>query len=166
MKRTGLKILAMMFALLLLVGLCACNGSEADDGEAYYITYEGTDICPGKDAKGLLDALGTPLHEQNNGNCGGQGVQMWYSYASFDLYILESADGKATVDQISLKDDSIKTPEGITIGSTRAEVTDVYGDPSETTSKTLIYRKGKQELTFKLDGDYVVAIDLMHDTQG
>lgn len=165
MKRTGMKLLTMVLALLLLVGLCACNDGDKDDGkEAYYITYKGTKICPGEDAKGLLDALGKPLSEKSNGNCGGQGEQMKYSYTSFDLYLLETTDGTVTVDQISLKDDAIETPEGICIGSEKSRVTDVYGDPSEITAKTLIYRKGKQELIFKLDGDTVVAIDLIHNT--
>ena len=166
MKHVGMRVLAIMAALLLLFALCACNAEEqSGDGGAYYVTYKDTKICPGEDAKGLLDAIGAPLSEKSNGNCGGQGEQMKYSYSSFDLYLLETVDGKVTVDQISLKDDLISTPEGISIGSSKSEVLDAYGDPSETTAKTLIYRKGKQVLTFKLDGDSVSAIDLMHVTQ-
>ena len=167
MKRhTIIKLTALLAALLLSLGLCACAKDEPKDtGDAYYISYEGTKICPGKDADGLLERLGEPRSEKNNGNCGGQGVQMKYSYSSFDLYLLESTDGTVTVDQISVKDDLIETPEGICIGEDADAVKKTYGDPSKETAKTLVYRKGAQELIFKVEGGKVVAIDLIHVTQ-
>ncbi len=166
MRKIFMRTFVLAMALFLTLGLCACTQEEPkDESGEYYITYEGTKICPGADGDGLLEKLGEPNSEKNNGNCGGQGVQMKYSYPSFDLYLLESADGDVTVDQISIKDDLIETPEGICIGSDEADVRDAYGEPDQVTAKTMIYRDGKQELTFKLEDGKVSAIDLMHVTQ-
>ncbi len=165
MKRIGTKLLIISLVLCLLAALCGCSGGNEDGGDAYYISYKGEKICPGAEAGDLLDALGKPKSEKNNGNCGGQGVQMKYSYDSFDLYLLESADGKVTVDQISLKDDLVETPKGIAIGSSKDDVTDAYGEPATTGKSTLVYKKGAQELVFKLNGDSVSAIDIIHVTQ-
>ena len=165
MKTMGTKWLMIFLALCLLATLCACSAEGDDADDAYYISYKGAKICPGAEAGNLLETLGEPNTEKNNGNCGGQGVQMKYSYDSFDLYLLESTDGKVTVDQISLKDDLVETPKGIAIGSAKGDVLDTYGEPTTTTGKTLIYQKGKQELVFKLNGDAVSAIDIIHVTQ-
>lgn len=161
----GRRALAVLLLLAAFVGLVGCRAEEPQTkNEGYYIMYQGVKIQPGSDATGLVEQLGTPVSEKNNGNCGGQGVQMKYTYSSFDLYLLETADGKVTVDQISLKDDLLETPKGICIGSDEADVKEAYGTPTETTSKTLIYRNDRQELIFQLEGGRVVGIDLIHPT--
>ena len=160
----GKRILSMTFVVVLLLALCACGGGSDED--AYYISFKEATICPGEAAGDLLDALGEPNFKKNNGNCGGQGVQMKYSYDSFDLYLLEANDGKVTVDEISLKDDLIETPKGIAIGSKKDAVLKAYGEPTKATDKTLVYEKGKQELFFELNDDSaVVAITIRHVTQ-
>ncbi len=158
---------ALLLAVLMLaVGLCACAEQKTSDGEeSYYISYNGTKIRPGADGEGLIDELGEPKSEKNNGNCGGQGVQMKYVYSSFDLYMLESKDGDLTVDQISLKDDLLETPEGICIGSSEEDVTNAYGKPDKTTSETVIYYSGRQELIFGIDDGLVDSIDIIYRTE-
>ena len=166
MKRNGwIRAISLATALLMTALLCACAGGKDQGADAYYIEYEGTKISPGEDAEGLLDDLGEPNSAKNNGNCGGQGVQMRYGYGSFDLYLLEGVDGDVTVDQISIKDDLIETPEGICIGSPAEDVKKAYGEPTKETAKTLVYGKEKQELIFKIEGGKVIAIDLVHVTQ-
>ena len=167
MKNLVIQICTLSLAIFLLLSLCSCaGGKESDNGEAYYISCNGVRICPGEEAGDLLEKLGEPDFAADYGNCGGQGVQKMYSYDSFEVYLLETADGKITVDQISLCDDLMETPRGICIGDDREEVIEQYGEPTESTISTMIYQKGAQELVFKLDEtDTVIGIDIIHVTR-
>ena len=164
MKFTAKKLLAFLLSMILLVALCACEGGS-DEGESYYVSHKGAKICPGEAAGDLLDQLGAPKSEKENGNCGGQGVQMRYTYDSFYLYLLESTDGKVTVDAIEFRDDLIETAEGLGIGSSKDEVLKAYGDPTEEKGQTLTYKNGKQHLVINLKNDAVSALSLKHVTQ-
>ncbi len=163
MKHT-IRLLALAMALLLTLTALAACAEDTDGGDAYYISYNDVKIQPGANAKGLLDKLGEPDYEKNNGNCGGQGVQMKYSYTSFDLYLLEATDGTLTVDQITLKDDLMETPEGIAIGDAKTDVEQAYGTPDETNAYNIVYRSGRQELIFGMEDGRVESIDIIYRT--
>ena len=59
---------------------------------------------------------------------------------------------------IELKDDTVETPEGIFIGSTKDDVISAYGEDAEDSGSALIYTKGESQLNFLLDGDVVCNI--------
>ena len=56
-------------------------------------------------------------------------------------------------------DDSVTTPEGIMLGSTRDEVIAAYGSSFTEENGNTIYTKGKTELRFRFSENGVTAIE-------
>ena len=120
------------FLCVLLAGLCVCtlfscakNQTEDTEntdtatskGVSYYFEYNGTKVELGENVDGVIEALGAYKDKKEIGDCGGLGAQVKYSYASFDVYVLESKTDGNIVDQITFRDDIVSTNEGVCIGS-------------------------------------------------
>jgi len=169
MKRF-VKYICIALALLCVLSLAACNGDEAKEteggsensaGVSFYMTYNNVKIELGADADKVIDALGEPQKKTENGNCGGLGTQYKYSYPSIDIYVLESTDGNAVIDQITFRDDLVSTSEGVSIGSTLAEAKKALGEPTSSTSSALLYTKGQYNLKLGIDGDLITEINYL-----
>ena len=174
------KILAIFLCLLMMLTLVACssakdNGKGDDDSKAtttkatesasvkYYIEFTGVKIELGADAASALAALGTPKATAEVGNCGGQGPLTKYTYASLELYVLTSGTS-STIDQITLLDDSIATPEGIRIGTAQADVKTKCKTPTKSSDASYTYTSGNKNLKFNFRDGAVVGIDYMRTT--
>ena len=174
------KILAIFLCLLMMLTLAACNsakdnGKGDDDSKAtttkatdstsvkYYIEFTGVKIELGADAEAALAALGTPKATAEVGNCGGQGTLTKYTYASLELYVLTSGNS-STIDQITLLDDSIATPEGIRIGTAQADVKTKCKNPTKSSDASYTYTSGNKNLKFNFRDGAVVGIDYMRTT--
>ena len=170
------RFFALLLCVLMAFCLVACEGDEGNvDNEGnsknpasidFYISYNGTKIELGADAKPVITALGEPVSKTEAGNCGGQGSLTKYVYASLELYVLTSSDGEV-IDQITLLDDSSATAEGVTIGSTKDEVVEACGKSYTKLSDTgITYTSGSKNLIFKLRDGSVVGIDYRMSTNG
>ena len=169
------RIAILLLCLLMLIPLASCDkkeetqNEEKDGGEvaaiAFSITANGTKIELGKDATPILTALGAPQAESSVGSCGGkEGTWTRYTYAGFYLLVLENGNSK-TVDQIELKDDSIMTPKGVGIGSTKDAVLKAYGngyDKSQSSDTALVYRQGTKQLEFYFDNGVASAVNFVN----
>lgn len=62
-------------------------------------------------------------------------------------------------------DDTVSTDEGISIGSTKDEVTEAYGEPSSKSATEMVYEKGDTELKVGLDGDSVSTLEITAVTE-
>lgn len=167
------RFFALLLCLLMVFCVAACdkdggnkdNGSNDNDGTkpkaavSFYVEHNSVKIELGGDAKAVITALGTPKSTSPMGNCGGQGTLTKYTYASIEIYVLTSG-AKETVDQITLLDDSTKTPENITIGSTKDEVIKACGNAYSKVSDTgITYTSGDKNLMIQLRDGVVVGID-------
>lgn len=164
------KILALILSLfMILVAFSACNegDGETDKGKndggknegkeiAFYVNYKSAKIELSADASAVLNSLGTPKSSEPQVDCSGKGSLTKYVYESVTVYVLD--DGKTkTVDHITILDDSVKTPEGVTIGSERSAVNSAYGEKSGETSVT--YSSGKKHLIIGFRDGSVSSID-------
>ena len=127
------RILALVLALLLIFALAACSdssdeGKDENEGNAknYYVTYNGQKIEIGADAKALIPTLGEYTSEDGEA-CGTDEKDVIYTLSGISIETHVSGD-KETVRQVKFLDDSNKTPEGITIGSSRDDVVKAYGN--------------------------------------
>ncbi len=167
------RFFALLLCLLVAFCVAACNkdkgdtdkDSDNDDGGAsskssvsFYVNCNSVKVELGGDAKAVISALGTPKSTSPMGNCGGQGTLTKYSYASIEVYVLTVGD-KETVDQITLLDDSIKTPENITIGSTKDDVIKACGNATKLSDTNITYTSGNKNLMIQLRDGAVVGID-------
>ena len=162
-----MKHLKHVLLLTLVLCLClplvaACGGGDA---KTYSFRYGSATLTPGTPAKDALTALGEPLSFSESGSCGGIpgteiGVEVamqWNDgYTGFTVYTVPGTEGD-TVNTIALTDDSVKTPEGLSIGSTRQDVTDALGI-GEQSGDTLVYVGGSTRLTFSLRDGKVTGI--------
>lgn len=148
--------------LLLTLALClclplfaACGGGS--DTKTYSFRSGSATLTPGTLAKDALAALGAPLSFSESGSCGGiPGTDKVYRYTGFTVYTVPGTEGD-TVSEVVLTDDSVKTPEGLSIGSTRQAVTDALGI-GEQSGDTLVYTGGGTRLTFSLRDGKVTGI--------
>ena len=179
------KILAIFLCLLMMLTFVACNSDDGyqDDGGddtpkaktttaaastatstvKYYVNVGNVKVELGADAEAVISALGTPKATAEVGNCGGQGTLTKYTYASIEVYVLTSGSSK-TIDQITLLDDTVSTPEGIKIGSAQNDVKTKCKTPTKSSDSSYTYTSGNKNLKFNFRDGAVVGIDYMRTT--
>ena len=165
------RITALLLSLVLALGFVACGGdnggNEQNDDQNksnvnFYINYNSsTKIELGADATALIDQLGAPVSQSEMGACGDLGTVTKYVYDTIELFVLKSGD-KATVDQITLKSDLVKTPEGVTVGSSKDDVISAYGNGyAKCDDNEIRYTSGNKNLKFTLRDGSVVGINYL-----
>lgn len=123
------KILALITCALLIFALASCNDAQGDKGNTtlpdYFIEYLGVKIEVGTDAMSTIEKLGQYTREVGEA-CGTDEMDVIYTFSGLEIETHIKGD-EELIRRIRLLDDSITTPEGITIGSTRDEVVSAYG---------------------------------------
>lgn len=163
-----IRAICLTLALVCMMLAVACNddtagessvGGADDSGVKLYVEYNGVTVKMGAAADDVIKALGEPQKKTEIGDCGGLGALVKYSYASVEIYVVESKDNGNVIDQITLRDDIVTTPEGVAIGMSTAEAKSALGEPDSATDKALEYKNGKYVLKISLDGDTVNGIN-------
>lgn len=168
------RILCAMLALACVCVMAACKdkadetdtdgtkaGSSKEEAVSYYFEYDGTKVELGAEADGIIKALGEYKDKKEIGDCGGLGAQVKYSYASFDVYVLESKTDGNVIDQITFRDDIVQTPEGVCIGMSVSDAKAKLGTPTDSSDTALEYMKGNKLLKIGIADGNVTAIDYM-----
>ncbi len=171
MKR---KAMAMAAAMIMAMALTACGGSgdgssassdePAAGGDGYTFTSGSTVIAMNEDASAVVEELGEADDYFESESCAFEGLDKVYSYPGFQLNTYP-VDDKDYVLSVVFMDDTVSTDEGISIGSTKDEVTEAYGDPSSESATELVYEKGDTELKIGLDGDSVTTLEIAAVTE-
>lgn len=166
------KWIAILLALVLALSLVACGESAADNAgnggssegsgnkpaEPGYVFKHGTtEIVMNAPAKDIIAALGEPQSYSEQASCAFTGLDKTYNYGSFVLYTYP-LDGVDYVYSLFLQDDGVATPEGITIGSSRADVEAAYGTAGFNGSNAYIMTKGASKLTIMVENDVVTTV--------
>ena len=143
------KIICMMLSLLMLLGLAACDGGETDGGTKEYAFVKG-DVTVKIDAPAepILSALGEPRQYSESPSCAFDGLDKVYVYAGFKLQTYPQ-NGKDFILSVELTDDSVATPEGISIGAGKDQVITAYGTPDSETDTSLTYKSGAAKTTLQ-----------------
>ena len=105
----------------------------------------------------VAEALGEPVSYFEAASCAFEGLDKTYTYAGFVVETYPKND-KDLVSSIVIKDDSVKTPEGVTVGSTRDEMIAAYGENYAEEAGMLVYAKDGMKLMFLLKNDMVSSI--------
>lgn len=126
--------------------------------DAYSFVYNNTAVTPHAKMAELTSGLGDPTSYEESESCYYQGLDKDYTYPGFKLRTYP-VDGVDYVLNICFVDDSVATPEGIMLGSSRDEVIAVYGSSFTEENGSTVYTKGKTELRIRFDGDSVSAIE-------
>ena len=144
--KTTLRILALTLAALTLV-LCfaACGGK----GSASDLTFKSGDVTVtvGANADPVIEKLGNWVSMNSSDSCGGfQGKDYIYTYKGFRVSTTPAKNGQI-ISKVELTDDSVKTPEGLFIGMSRADAeAAMKGFTAETVGDNLVYTSGASKL--------------------
>lgn len=123
--------ICLFFALCLALFLTGCAAEEtipttSVEKDALTFYYNGTGIPMHTPAEPILTALGNPKTYTEAPSCAFEGLDKTYFYGSFYLTTYPGEDGDR-IQGLWFADDTVATADGITIGSTRAQVEQAYG---------------------------------------
>ena len=106
----------------------------------------------------VAEQLGEPNSYFEAASCAFEGLDKIYTYASFEIetYPQDTAD---CIKSIVLKDDTVSTVEGVSIGDSEDKVRETYGVPSEESTGRLVYQKEKTNLVFVVNSGVVISIE-------
>ena len=174
------KIIALLLALTMMAGLCACGNPgntnettapatepnpdtqptdkvEVSASDEYVFNYNGTDIVMNAPAADIIAALGEPKSYSEETSCAFVGLDKTYFFGSFYLqtYPLEGED---YIYCMWIVDDSVETPEGIYIGAAQADVEAAYGAESFNGSNAYVITGENSRLTIILENGVVSSI--------
>lgn len=132
----------------------------ASGGQGYVFESDGITIGVDMDMAPIADALGEPKSIFEEPSCAAQGTAYLYSYPGFEINTYPDGEDNY-VGYISLKDDTVATPEGIDLSKTKDDVIAAYGDDYEEDDKKITYTKDGMTLSFIFSGDDIAAIEYM-----
>lgn len=160
MKKT-LKWLVPLALLVLIFSACGNTAEESKTpqtdtkaGSKYVFVYNNVKLPMNAEFGPLLKQLGEADSYFEAASCAFNGLDKVYTYKGLEINTYPNEENKEIdyISSIRILDESVKTPEGITIGSTLDEVLAAYGDN---------YTENEGQYTFT-DGDAEVSI-LMED---
>lgn len=152
------KISILLLSAVMLSILTGCAPSDpAPRQEGFTFTYNGIQITPDADAAPVIEALGEPKSYTEEPSCAFDGMDKTYYYGSFYLSTYP-LDGTDHIYSIWFADDSVATDEGIRIGSTQAQVEDIYGANCFQGSNACTQTQGDSKLTILLTDGLVSSI--------
>ena len=148
-------------SLLVAMLLCGCGGNNTESNgssKGYVFTLKDLDLYIGQSLD-IMGAYGTPVGYDESEACGGiAGKDCVYVYSGVTIKTTPAEGGQNVICMIELTDDSYKTNQGVTIGSTADEVKDKMGDPGTETDTALTYVKDNMKLVFILRNGLVTNI--------
>jgi len=171
------KLVAVFISMLILAG---CGGSSNETTAAsssggglsgarptaavsgYTFKTGGTVIAMNAEAQPLIEAIGGDPKYFESASCAFEGLDKEYTYSGFVLKTYP-VDDKDYVNSVTLYDDSVSTPEGITIGSSLVDVETAYGAGGTATVKE--YTMDKSKLLILLEDDSVTSIQYIAITE-
>ena len=123
-------------------------------------TFQAGDVTltPDMDMSAIADQLGEPKSYFEAASCAFEGLDKIYTYTSFEIetYPQDTAD---CIKSIVLKDDTVSTVEGVSIGDSEDKVRETYGAPAEESTGKLVYQKEKTNLVFVISSGVVASIE-------
>ncbi len=156
------KFISLALLLAMLVCFVGCDGGS--ETKSYLFKSGDVEIKVGGDANAAVSALGEAQNLVETPSCGGGAEpEREYTYAGFKFNTVNE-NGVNKIVKIVLTDDSVSTPEGISIGDGREAVIETYGaDYTENASGTLVYTDGVSQLMFGITDGSVSAIHYVEE---
>ena len=134
--------------------------TAAAEEVTYSFKTEKATISIGAEAAPVIKALGEPKKTFEQDSCAYQGKDKVYSYEGFDICTYP-VDGKECINAIYLMDNTVATPEGVKIGSTKQDVINAYGKGYVESYGVYRYTIGNTELSFYTTNQVVNAIEYL-----
>ena len=134
------------------------DAPAASGGKGYVFESDGITIGVDMDMAPVADALGEPKSIFEEPSCAAQGTAYLYTYPGFTINTYPDGENNL-VGYITLKDDTVATPEGIDLSKTKEDVIAAYGEDYEEDDKKITYEKDGMTLNFIFSGDDIASIE-------
>ncbi|SCW68228.1 hypothetical protein SAMN02910456_02571 [Ruminococcaceae bacterium YRB3002] len=129
------------------------------DDEGYVLEVNGTKIRVNTDAKDVIAALGDDYIYFEAPSCAGIGMSKTYTYNNAAFVINTVPVGNIDlISNVGIFLDTVTTPEGIFIGSSKDDVIAAYGQPTSDVGDTLVYEKNDTMLVISMNEGVVAGI--------
>ena len=153
------KIICIALVVITLF-CCAACGEDAPEAKSYVFKSGNVSVAIDDEAAGILTALGEWHNYSESPSCAFNGLDKVYVYAGFRIQTYP-LNGKDYIYSVELTDDSVTTPEGITIGTDSDQVKAAYGTPTEESATLLLYKGDGVNLQFILRDGKVTNIQYL-----
>lgn len=127
------------------------------EGSGYVFSQGDVNVIVDADASPMIEALGTDYTYYEAASCAFEGKDKMYTYLSFEIDTYPNGE----IDRVStviLKDDSVSTKEGVSIGDPVSKMTEVYGTEYADEDGMCVYYKDKMKLCFIVNNDSIASI--------
>ena len=132
------RFICLLLLTAALLGCVACNTNPSDGAPKYVFNVGSITVKINDEAEAVIGALGEALDYSESPSCAFEGLDKVYIYAGFRIQTYP-LNGKDYVYSVELTDDSVKTPEGIAIGSSADAVLKAYGEAGKQTDTSILY---------------------------
>lgn len=150
-KVIPLYLVAMMFCTLFTVVTQAAP-------KGFIFTYQKVSVAMNGKAAALIKKAGKPVSKTESKSCAFKGMDRIYTYDDFNLTTYSNSQkGEEYVNGIEILTSKISTAEGITIGSTEAQMIKAYGK-STPEFGVYTYEKGPSKLILEIEEKKVISI--------
>lgn len=158
LKINYIRKLSVLIGLAVLISLmlpvCPVQAKE----KGYKFTYKNVTVYMHGPAKKLISKSGSPIKKKTSKSCAYDGQDVTYQYKDFILYTYSKKDGgKEYVNGITFLTGSVKTKEGIGIGSSEEDMKNKYSD-GDKLGDVYTFKKGKSKLQFQVKSGKVSQI--------
>lgn len=136
----------------------AAGDQSGSAQKGYLFTANGVTVAMDAEAGPLVEQLGEPASYFEAASCAFEGLDKIYTYIGFELNTYPMGD-KDFVSTVVIRDDSVTTGEGITIGSTLEQVQQAYPGESTQEEGMVVYEKDGMKLCFILQNNEVISIE-------
>ena len=119
---------------------------QTAEGDGFALDFNGTQVVLGAEMKPVADKLGKPTKYFESQSCAYQGLDKVYTYGGVIIRTYPENDVDYVL-SIELKDDSVSTAEGISIGDAKDKVRKAYGEPSSSADTSDVFTKGGSKLS-------------------
>lgn len=185
------KMFAVLLALLMLLAMTACSGSDtpettaaaeteapvateeaeldggADIGvvpvEPFVFTFNGVALIPGT----VYDAaaLPEPASVYQVPSCAIEGTDNVYNFNDAVEITAFNDGSQEIIYSIAIFDPNVCTDEGLYLGDDMARVIELYGEDYTENGTAMVYTKGNTELTIILQNGFVVDMEFKWITE-
>lgn len=145
-------MLTLVFLCLLL---CGCGKQEIPTTH-FSVTRAQTIIALDAPAAPVLEALGAPFGYGEQRGTSRKGVEKTYRFSGLDVRTYQGKDGERILNLL-ITDDSLETPQGISVGDTAAQVRQCFGQDAIQGNRCTI-QTASEKMVLLLENNLVASI--------
>lgn len=131
-------------------------GETKKNTDGFKLSMKGTAVAMNAEMAPIAKALGEPTKYFESESCAFQGLDKVYTYGGVVIRTYPEKEVDYVLN-VELKDDSVSTEEGVSIGDTKDKVKEVYGAPETENDSSFVYKKGACKLSFIFGDDGSVS---------